>query len=165
MRFLRQAKPMVAAGALLASLMIGGAAAASTTYNDTIQGAEYSATSTQGRFGGYAYGALPGLWNAVVNHTVLSPNATITSGRFTLDGPTDASGDFIPGGNVTLQNPSSLCVNQYYTVDGTLGNVVVGASTGGTGTFHGTLTHLRRIIFGRCITYSATISGTLTLSA
>jgi hypothetical protein len=164
MTFHRSVRLTAVTGAVLASLMLGGAAAAATTYNVTVRGAEYSATSTQGRFAGYAYGDLVGSWNAVVNHTALSPNATITSGRFNLDGPTDASGDFMPGGTVVLENPSTLCVNQYYTVDGTLGNVVVGAATGGTGAFHGTLTHLRYRIFGRCITYSATISGSLSLT-
>ena len=33
-----------------------------------------------------------------------------------------------------------------------------------TGSFDGTLTHYRRSIFGRCLTYSATISGSMTLT-
>lgn len=156
---------LILATALLAGLLGGGGVAyATTTYNDTVQGAEYYATSTQGRFAGYASGDLPGSWVAVVNHTPLSPNATITGGTFTLNGTTDASGTFTAG-TVTQTAAGSGCRNQQYHLEGTLGNVVVGAATGGTGTFSGTLTHYRYPLFGRCVTYSATIGGQVSLTA
>jgi hypothetical protein len=42
------------------ALAAPGVAAAATTYRDSVYGLEYSATSTQGKFAGTAYGALPG---------------------------------------------------------------------------------------------------------
>ncbi len=138
---------------------------ATTTYTDTIKGYEYSATSTEGKFAGKAYGDLPGYWNAVIDHTPLAPNATITGGTFDMvtTSYVYVDGDF-SGGSVVLTNPTKRCVNQYYAVNATLANVSVGSSSGGTGTFSGTLTHYRTKVFGKCVTYSASVAGSLTLS-
>ena len=145
---------------------------AAQTYSDTVGGYEYYATSTDGKFAGIAAGALPGSWNADVQHTALciscSTTATITGGSFSLATalnsiPTLITGRF-SGGTVQVTNPGANCTNQTFAVDGTLGNV--GAWYGGTGggTFKATLTHYRYSVFGSCITYSASVTGTLTLN-
>jgi len=56
------------------------------------------------------------------------------------------------------------CVNQRYAVNGLLGDVGFGSRGSGTGTFTATLTHYRTKIFGYCVTYSASISGSLSLA-
>jgi hypothetical protein len=144
-------------------------AAAATTYSDSVYGFEYSATSTQGKFAGTAYGALPGAWAATVNHTQLSPSGTVTSGSMSLKtvlngASTQVDGD-ITGGEVVRTNPGATgCVNQYYAVNLVLEDVGPNGTGGGTGSFGGTLTHYRHSVFGTCVTYSATISGSLALT-
>jgi hypothetical protein len=147
-------------------------AAAAQTYSDTISGYEYAFTSIDGRFAGTASGALPGSWNADVQHTPLClsciPTATITGGSFSLatrhDGlPALVSGAFV-GGSVQVTNVGANCSSQTFTVNGILGHVGWWSSGSGSGTFRATLTHYRRSIFGSCVTYGASIRGTLSLS-
>ena len=151
----------------LALLAIPQVALAATTYTDTLVGREFFATSTVGGFAGTATGDLPGSWFAVVEHTPLSPGATITGGQFglstTIGGrPATVTGTF-SGGTVTQTGGLTGCQNQTYAVDGTLENVGPGGGTG-TGTFTATLTHLRTFFFGRCVTYGARVAGTVTLT-
>jgi hypothetical protein len=158
--------------ALAAALVAPAAATGATGYTDTISGYEYYATSTDGKFAGTAGGALPGSWNADVRHTALcigcSTTATITGGSFqlatALDGiPTLVTGSFT-GGTVQVTNPGAGCTNQTFAVNGILGNVGPWYSATGSGTFMATLTHYRRSVFGYCVTYSASVTGTLTLN-
>jgi hypothetical protein len=88
-------------------------ASAATTYTDAVNGYEYYATSTDGKFAGTASGMLPGNWNADVRHTALcsscTPTATITGGSFSLATilnsiPTLVTGTFV-GGTVQVTNP------------------------------------------------------------
>jgi hypothetical protein len=162
-------------GAVLAALVaIPGTAnaattATATTYSDYATGAEYYATSTEGRFAGTASGALPGAWEAVVDHTPLSPNATVTGGSVALTTavnyvPTYVYGQ-VTGGSVTRENPGATgCVDQYYAVDLVISNVTANGSGSGYGSFAGTLVHHRHSVYGYCLTYSATISGSLSLT-
>jgi hypothetical protein len=160
----------VLALALVTASVVAASATAATsaaTYSDVLNGVEIAATSTQGTFVGTASGALPGQWAATVNHTPLSPNATITGGSFTvattLNGlPTLVTGSF-SGGTVTFAAGSG-CTNQQFTIDGTLDHVGTWYSGAGSGSFLGTLTHYRTSIFGRCITYSASVTGSVTLT-
>jgi hypothetical protein len=154
------------------ALSAAGVARASQTYTDTITGHEYFFTSTDGRFAGRASGDLPGYWNADVQHTPLcascTPTATITGGTFELATTLDGSyalvtGDFTSG-SVQVMNPGADCTNQTFAVDGNLGNVGPWYTGSGTGTFSATLTHYRTRIFGSCITYAASIAGTLSLT-
>jgi hypothetical protein len=147
-------------------------ALAAQTYNDTVSGFEYFATSTEGRFAGTASGALPGNWNADVQHTPLcvscTPTATITGGSFLLasvlgSSPTVITSTFI-GGSVQVLNVGANCTNQTFAVNGALGSVGPWLGGSGNGTFTATLTHYRHSIFGRCITYGASVAGTLTLT-
>jgi hypothetical protein len=147
------------------AMLIAPAAASAAT--DSIRGVEVAFTSTRGTFVGKATGDVPGYWKAVVDHTPLSPDATITGGSFTLVMATwqQIVGTFDVGGTVTRTNPGTGCTNQNYDVADTLSNVGVGGPGTGTGSFHVVLTHKRTFVpFVGCVTYSATVAGTLTLS-
>jgi hypothetical protein len=165
----RLAVVFVVAG-LFAGLSAGAAAA--TTYQDSLAGVEYWATSIQGRFTGSASGALPGYWNAVVDHTPLSvtatPTATITGGSVelatTIGGvPSLVTGDFLSG-TVQVLDPGYGCKTQTFDVSGQLGNVGTWYSGSGSGSFSAILTHYRKAIFGSCVTYSASVSGSLSVT-
>jgi hypothetical protein len=159
--------PIVAAAAALCT---GPAAAmAATTSTDSISGLEYAATSAQGRFAGIASGALPGAWSVSVDHTPLGTSAVITGGDFhlatRLGGTlTVITGDFTRG---TVRQLSGFtgCASQRYAVTGVLGGVGPGSAGRGSGTFAATLTHYRTEIFGLCVTYSASVSGSLSLAS
>jgi len=164
MRWLGWMVPIVAAAALFSP----AAAIAATTSSDSISGFEYAATSTQGRFVGIASGALPGAWSVTVDHTPLGTSAAITDGDFHLatrrDGAlTAVTGDFT-GGTVRQLSGFTGCVNRRYAVTGVLGDVGFGSAGRGTGRFAATLTHYRARIFGHCVTYSASVSGSLSLA-
>jgi hypothetical protein len=161
---------MLAAVAILV-VAAPAAALASQTYSDTSSGYEYYFTSTDGRFAGTASGALRGAWNANVQHTKLclscTPTATITGGGFQLatslhGTPSLVTGSFT-GGTVQVIHKGVSCTNQTFAVHGLLGSV--GPYGGhGTGTFNATLTHHRTSILGTCITYAASVSGTIDLT-
>jgi len=160
---------MIPALAVLAAVIMGpGSVAAAATYPDSVSGYEYAATSTQGRFAGAAPGALPGVWSATVDHTPLGTVATITGGDVYLvtyqNGvPAVVTGHFT-GGTVRQLSGFTGCADQQYAVNGNVGDVGVGSAGTGSGTFAGTLTHHRTTIFGYCVIYSATITGSLRLT-
>ena len=165
MRWLGWMVPVAAAAALVIS---PAAAIAATTSSDSVSGLEYVATSAQGRFVGIASGALPGAWSVTVDHTPLGTSAAITGGDFhlatRLDGTlTVLTGDFTRG-TVTQLSGFSGCASQRYAVNGVLGDVGLGSAGRGTGTFAATLTHYRTKIFGQCLTYSASVRGSLSLT-
>lgn len=156
----------------IVGLCASSSALAAQTYSDTIRGYEYFFTSTEGSFAGTASGALAGDWNADVQHTPLclscQPTATITGGSFSLATtfnsiPTLVTGTFT-GGTVQVTNVGTNCSNQTFDVDGILGKVGPWYSGGGSGTFSATLTHRRHWVFGRCVTYAASVTGTIGLS-
>jgi hypothetical protein len=137
-------------------------------YSDTITGHEYYFTSTDGRFAGTASGSLPGAWNADVRHTPLclscTPTATITGGSFSLATTyTLVTGRFT-GGTVQVINRGANCTNQTFDVEGILGNVGRWYTGTGTGRFSVILTHYRRRILGSCVSYAASVNGTLSLT-
>jgi len=157
--------PIVAAAALVIS---PAAAIAAPASSDSVSGLEYAATSVQGRFAGIASGALPGAWSVTVDHTPLGTSAAITGGDFHLATPLDGTltvvtGDFTAG---TVRQLSGFtgCASQRYAVHGVLDKVGSGAARRGTGTLDATLTHYRTAIFGQCLTYSASVRGSLSLS-
>lgn len=165
MRWLGWMVPIVAAAALFIS---PAAAIAATTSADSISGLEYAATSAQGRFAGIASGAFPGAWSVTVDHTPLRASAAITGGDFRLltrlgGTLTAVTGDFTRG---TVRQLSGFtgCASQRYAVHGVLGEVGAGSAGRGTGTFAATLTHYRTKIFGQCVTYAASVSGSLSLA-
>jgi hypothetical protein len=167
---LRNTAIILALGALV--LCVPASAVAAQTYNDTIGGYEYFATSTDGRFAGTASGALSGYWNTDVQHTTLcgtcTPTATISGGSFSLATTLDGSYTLITGkftgGSVNVTNPGANCTKQTFAVDGVIGSVGTWYSGSGLGTFSATLTHYRHWLFGSCITYFASIDGSISLT-
>jgi hypothetical protein len=148
-------------------------AAAARSYADQIAGVEVAATSTQGTFVGVASGALPGAWNAVVVHgplpTTVGATAAISTGTFqlatviggtpeTVDGSVDANST-----GITMLNAGVGCTNQKFQISDTLSGVGPGGGTG-SGVVLAQLVHHRTVIFGHCVTYAATIGGTITLN-
>jgi hypothetical protein len=77
--------------------------------------------------------------------------------------PALVSGAFV-GGTVQVTNVGANCSNQTFAVNGILGHVGWWSSGSGSGVFRATLTHYRHSILGRCITYGASVRGTLSLS-
>ena len=157
---LSHVRKVLSAWGLAAALavVLAPVTAASTPVTYAISGVEYAATSTEGKFAGVAVATDDfGTWLAVVDHTVLSDGtATITSGTFSYDGQIrDVQGVFT-GGSLTQTGGSSGCGKETFAVDGTLALAV---PAGGTGLFRATLTHFRKVLFGRCITYAATVKG------
>jgi hypothetical protein len=159
-RILRQAAALLLGGMLAANVAV---AAASTSVTYEARGVEVYATATRGVFTGVAWAADDyGNWYAVVDHTAFDAarSATITGGTFELNGyRRDASGTFDAGGTVRLRSAEPGCGREVFDVDGT-----VTLAGGGTGVLDATLVHFRTSLFGRCITYSATVSGTVALT-
>jgi hypothetical protein len=159
---------LVAAGALVTSTA-ASAKPASTSF--AVTGSEYAFTSTVGYFAGTAVGnaADSGLWNTQVVHDPLGSTPTyVNGGSFTMAtrsaaGSLDVvSGDFVEhGGQIATVNPGLGCTNQQYAVSGQLAHVSTLTTSGGSGTFSVLLTHFRASIFGLCITYRATVAGTV----
>jgi hypothetical protein len=154
--------------AVLLLCSVPSSALAAHTYNDAIRGHEYFFTSTDGRFAGYATGEIPGAWNANVQHTPLclscTPTATITGGSFSLATTYFLATGSFTGGTVQVINRGANCTNQTFDVEGALGNVGRWHAGSGTGLFSAILTHYRHSVFGVCITYAATVNGTLSLT-
>jgi hypothetical protein len=125
-------------------------------------------TATTGTFAGLALGSSGdgATWTATVDHQDLSNcpfgsglSCTITGGTFALQSLDGAqlAGSFMNGGSVTPASQQAGCGKQVFAVSGTL------ATTSGTASFTATLTHYR-VFFGRCITYFASIKGSLQLA-
>jgi hypothetical protein len=156
------------------ALIMAVSAAASDTYTESINGTELpNATQTEGQFVGEATGSFAGTWYIDVTHQVLQNNRTpvaITGGRFRLNTvmngwPDEILGSFTPWhGSVRQLDGFSRCTNQHYKVHGELSGVGVDGGSG-TGVFDATLTHYRVYIwFVGCVVYSASVSGTVSLT-
>jgi hypothetical protein len=155
-----------------ASLVMTVTAAASSTYTEWIHGGELpNATPTEGQFVGEATGSFAGTWYIDVLHQDLSHHpAYITGGSFRLNTvingwPDAIHGTFTPWhGTVAQLSGFSGCTNQRYSVNGELSGVGLDNGTG-TGTFSATLTHYRaNVWFVGCVVYSASVSGTVSLT-
>ena len=68
------------------------------------------------------------------------------------------------GGTVQVINRGANCTNQTFDVEGILGNVGHWYSGSGTGRFSAILTHYRHRILGSCVSYAASVNGTLSLT-
>ena len=64
----------------------------------------------------------------------------------------------------TDKNSDNACKDEHDAVTGTLQNVGVNGAGTGTGIFNATLTHYRIRLGGRCVTYLATIAGSVSLT-
>jgi hypothetical protein len=165
---------------ILVALAAAGAAlpAAASGFPEryALAGAETHATGGSGEFVGGALRARddPMFWKAVVRHRSLSRDparaAQITGGTLTLrfgsDGGVASTRGTFTGGTVTYdaaRSAASACGRQVFQVDATVANLRRDGLSA-TGTLEVYLTHHRRTIFGRCITYAATVNGSLSLS-
>jgi hypothetical protein len=155
---LRWIFPVLAAIAVL--LLLPSTAIAAHGYTDQVKGIEYAATATVGKFSGTATGPLPGAWNAIVVHKPLRPgvDVPITGGSVTLYSRRALTGRFVEG-TVSPINTPTACANERFNVSGRLA-----FEGGGTGTFSVVLTHLRTQLRSSCVTYGATVAGTLTVT-
>lgn len=152
----------------LIALLTSATALAAQTFN----GYEYYFTSTDAKFAGSASGALPGSWNADVRHTALclscTPTATITGGSFSLAITLEGSSALVTGaftaGTIQVTNVGSNCSNRTFDIEGMLGHVGPWYSDAGSGSLSATLTHHRHWVFGTCVTYAASVTGTIALT-
>lgn len=181
------------AAAFLATLVLAVVGAtsgeAATPHDTNVSGFEFYATSTEGRFSGTATGTgahgLWGAWAIVVQHTSLDPCfqpvrlgqscATLTGGTFSLAETSPSlelvSGNFdnfLQAENAGQTNAIAVlqtgpCTDESFSIADGLKSVGPNDPHVGTGTFAATLTHHRRSVFGRCITYAATVSGHVTM--
>lgn len=141
----------------LALISVPTISLATTEVTYSISGVEYAATTTVGSFAGVALAADDfGTWQATIVHTSLSGGtATITGGSFALNGNVlDLAGTFDNGGSITQTGGLLGCGKQTYSVAGTL--------NAGSAVFGAVLTHYRVWLWGRCITYAATVKGLAT---
>jgi hypothetical protein len=153
---------------LLAALIAPSAARGAEQETYSLTGYEVWFTPTVGTFVGAGHGTGGELaaWHAAIEHSVVvSPSGTITGGWATLyrvDGV--RLGGYFDGGWLELTNEGAGCTNEEHAVSGTLSDVWRSDSGArGTGQLDATLVHYRAWIFGRCISYSASVTATITL--
>lgn len=169
---MRRSFPLLVAGVTAAALALvpaASAAPASTTFAVSMH--EYAFTSTVGCFAGNGRGNAgdAAVVDTCIEHDPLGSVPTyITGGWFAMT-TTSPSGtiDFVVGsyvdhgGMITTINPGPNCTNQQYGITGTLEDVATSTTLGGTGMFRATLTHYRARLFGRCITYRARVTASV----
>ncbi|MDQ6920078.1 MAG: hypothetical protein M3170_00550 [Candidatus Dormibacteraeota bacterium] len=166
-------------------------AEAATPHGTVVSGFEFYATSTQGRFSGTATGQVPngvsGAWAIVVDHTSLdpcfskdlgTPCAFVTGGSFSLAETSPAvqliTGQFdnlseVPATQTNqiqlLEGSAVKCTDQHFKIKDGLRNVGTGSQRSSEGSyFEGDLWHHQKSFWGRCITYAATVQGTVVLT-
>jgi len=163
---------LVAAFSAAAIAIVPAASAAPGSTNFGVSLGEYAFTSTVGCFAGHGSGNAgdSAVVDTCIEHDSLGSQPTyITGGWFamTTRSPSGAidyvSGSYVyHGGTITTINPGPNCTNQQYGISGALDHVATSSTSGGTGTFAGTLTHYRAWIFGRCVTYWARVQAGVT---
>ena len=171
-------------GSAFLLLLVGTTSAEAESHQTIATGFEVYGTSTQGAFVGSASGGLSGYWSILVDHSPLDncvsptpdPCAWITGGRLALavtspvselvtgnfDDPSQAAAVGQPD-QIKLVDVGAGCTNQVFSIADGLNSVGTGSRHVGRGSLTASLTHLRRTIFGRCVTYSATVKGTVVL--
>jgi hypothetical protein len=150
----------IAASLSLALVSVPATSFAATNVSYGLTGSEVWATSSTGVFvGAAATNDDAGFWQATVVHgplpTTVGSSAAVLSGSFGLNGWRRDLGGAVTGGSIKLLT-TSTCGNQTYNV---VGNVAVTQGGTGSASFSTVLTHYRFQVWGRCITYGATVSG------
>lgn len=147
-------------------------AAALLSDSYSLEGVEIAATSTQGTFVGTGTGTNgdEAVWQAIVEHQPLSPGCSSSTfgcairagGTFSLvNQDVEAVDGTFASGSITLITQAPGCGIQVFSVVGTLTDVTTLTTTGGVGTFAVTLTHFRAQFLGRCTTFFAKVSGSV----
>lgn len=174
-----------AIGSTLVLTLFGATSAHAAGHQTLVSGFEFQATSTQGRFAGTASGqgtdGLWGAWSIVVDHRLLGSDtcgappyrcAQITGGSFAL-AVTSPTPEFITGNfdsqdlhtdGIVQESGFAGCMDQRFRIRDSMHSVGTGSQHTGTGAFAAVLTHHRRTVFGSCVTYAATVSGTVSLT-
>jgi hypothetical protein len=159
----------LAAGFTIAFAVPGAAAATGLSSTYAVAGIETSIpTNNTSTFAGAAVGSGgdAAVWKASVVHQALSncpfgsnTSCAVTGGTFSLtsSGGAQVAGTFTSG-SVTPVSQQTPCGKQIFAVAGAL------ATTNGPASFTARLTHYRTILFGTCITYFATITGSVQLA-
>lgn len=157
--------------AAMLAFQAGSPAAARATEHESygLSGYEVFYSPTRAMFAGTSGDGLGGVsaWYSSIDHSVvISPSGAITGGWAVLYRP---DGVRIEGwfseGQVTLTNEGPACTLESHEVVGTLTSVTRSDRGGsGSGVFRATLHHHRAWLFGTCISYSASVSGTLEIS-
>jgi len=142
-------------------------AAARTAITYRVAGAEIFATPTEGVFVGTASRSqgVAGTWYADVLHEPLDPHGAIEGGSFGMllgSAPHVITGEF-RSGQVRQLVAGRNCTDQRYSVTGRLRPVTAGSGTT-AGAFSVLLTHYRTRVLGRCVTYGATVGGSVTIA-
>jgi hypothetical protein len=156
--------------ALAAALALPGGALAKVSGSYSVAGIEVWATVTVGTFVGTAVGSDGDLatWQASIAHTPeTQPVGYITGGyaRLITNDLTRVRGNFTSGSLRLVDDGPGDCGDLTHRVRARLTGVTRSDSPKvGTGWFIGKLIHFRVSIFGRCIPYSATATGTISLS-
>jgi hypothetical protein len=150
---------LVAAAAAVGPAGQGAAAPRATSVR--IEGVEIAATRTAGTFVGKGDGLDAVVWKAVVRHRPLSGRTpvAVTGGAFAIALRTRRLTGTLAGGRIALATSDRGCGRQRYDVTGRLERV----GGAGTGSLAARLTHHRKRLLGRCITYAATVTGTVVL--
>jgi hypothetical protein len=165
---MRWVRVLAASAVTAVSLVVAGSAAAAS-FTDTVAGIETAFFEVSpgvevSRFDGFAVGDRPGRFSAIVTHAPLATGGAILDdgddGDFKLVNRRGllVTGEFT-GGAVSAVSAEPGCGKQVYDVDADL-DVMMG-SNAGTAHVDALLTHLRTRLFGTCITYFATIKGTV----
>jgi hypothetical protein len=157
------------AGFTIAVAVPGAAAATGLSSTYVVAGIETSIpTNSTSTFAGAAVGSGgdAAVWKAGVVHQALSncpfgsnTSCAVTGGAFSLTSSSGAqlAGSFT-GGSVTPVSQKTPCGKQIFAVGGAL------ATASGPASFTAKLTHYRTLLFGTCITYFATITGSVQLA-
>jgi len=165
---MRRILGLVSVTAMLMVAATASNAGAATGFSSVyvVAGVETSIpTNNTSTFAGGALGSGgdSAVWKASVAHAALSScpfgtnaSCAITGGSFSLKSSNGAqlAGSFT-GGSVTPISQQTPCGKQVFGVSGAL------ATTSGPATFTATLTHFRTFLFGTCVAYFATVTGSL----
>lgn len=155
--------------ALAALALVVASPVSATTPRYSVSGVETGVPQPAGpdestsSFAGTAFSSSsgPATWSAHVTHYSLAACATlgngcITGGTFSLSGASTINGTFESGSIALISGSPVTCTSTaVFRVTG-----LVDLSGGGTATFAARLTHYQVKLFGSCVPYFATVSGT-----
>lgn len=159
----------VLVAALAAVILVVASPASASTPSYALAGIETGIPQPAGTdestspFAGTAFSWSAGFatWSAHVTHYSLAACASlgtgcITGGDFSLSGTRTITGTFVSGSIALVSGSPVTCTSTaVYGVSGT-----VALAGGGTAVFNAKLTHYEVDLFGSCVPYFATVSGT-----
>lgn len=163
-----RARAAILAGLVMSAVAAPAASAATETYS--IGGYEVWPTAYVATFVGTTRDAAGGWggWRATIHHSgVISPTGWISGGSADVYlSELSAIRGTVAGGTVSLVAGSETeCADMTHQVEASLVDVIRGGrSSIGTGTLSALLVHHRAWFFGRCLTYSASVQGTISLT-